>query len=357
MTDFENNKEIILVDENKEMSLTKKDKLDIEKQIEIGISKLSNRGVFNELYTLGNDSLKISKESQDLISGQISKMVEKDDNQLVTDLTSLKTAAQGLNPKKFTKHSIIDKGLSIVGFDRYRHRIKAALTKYESAEKIMKEIIAALENGKEALERDITGLLSLEDGIIEQQKQVINDIYVIEVLLNKLKKGALNVQQLGETSVQQLKESANINLLDLRVLKEANNQFIIIIKQTCHNAKIQIQSINRACGITVKLALIGLIMRSAMENNKRVSKACKASQEFLSSQLVFNAKMFKEQTVEIAEAKNAPVASIDQLGEAHNIINEAINESIKQVSNVNDTIVQYLEKLDRIDTNKDKSVR
>ena len=324
--------------------MCEKDKLYIEEQINYGIKNIDDDHVLNELYTIGSNSIELSKDSYNLINKQVNAVLGDGNKSgmITTQLNSLRDTAQNISYKKLLKHTIVDKGLAIIGLNRYKSKIKTAMTKFSNTKKVMGEIIDALEQGKITLEKDVAGLLSIKDKILLQQKQIHLDIYALEMLVNKTE------SMESTTNINNIVEAAKINLMDLKVLSISNDQFVATIVQTCHNAKIQTQSINRVCGITVKLSVVGLIIRSVMENSKNINNACKASQEFLSTQLVSNANMFKTQTIETMEMKKSPLVCIDKLEEAHRTITEAIELSIDQTNSTNEEITKYLKRLDNI---------
>lgn len=328
-----------------EITLSKDEKDNINTQIKEGLKHLTERSVFNEFITIGTDSIEISRDSQVVLTDKIGVLLNSNNNETVIDnLMTLKNAVNNISANNLMKNSISGKVLNLFGLSNYAKKMKTAIIRYEDANKIITDLVKTLSASKGYLTSNITALLELGDTIILQQEQVERDLYALNTTLNNLELA----QDLNETQIGQVRQAIKSNIKDLTVLKEVNNQYLLTIDQTCENSRIQMQSVDRACGITIKLSMVGFMIRSAIENNKRVGTACKASQDFLSEQLVHNAKAFSTQTKEVMELRQSSIVDLDKLTEAHDIMAEAIQESLDQTKFVNSTFGETMEKLNKL---------
>lgn len=358
-TIFSTSKDTAVVATNKAMLFSHKVGVsdDFKKDVNTQLTSLFanpeqiNKTTVNEFASICSSHLLSSKEYQPQLNKRVMDIVGKTDDQIVEGLLGLKTAADRITPDKISllkPRSIINRTLKIFGKDWNKGSLAKAMTRFESANDIIENICSTLAEAKDVVATDLQTLLAVGDDLASSQLGIEKDIYLLEELVNKLDNGSAPLPNFTEEGTKNLIVSLKQDLLDLKTLQNVNDQFLITIEQTCKGARFRIKSVDRACGLTMKTAMIGLLLRGVMENNARIQEACDASREFTSAQLVSNAEMFKDQTQKLQKSTSQTFVELASMKKAYGIITATLEESSNGLNQANQDLQLALDQMNQI---------
>ena len=328
-------------------------KEEVTKQLKLLFSdpRKIDKVTINEFANIGSTHMISSKEYQPKLNKRVMDIIGNRDDGVVEGLLSLKNAAYKVTGKKISllkPTSIADKVLKMFGKDWNKGAIAKAVVRYETASELINSICTALAEAKNVIVSDLQTLLNVGDDLVSCQMALAKDIFFLENLIDAIESGEQKLPELTEESTLSLVVSLRQDLLDMKALETVNAQYLTTIEQTCKGARLRIKSVDRACGLTLKVAGIGLLLRGVMENNDRIQAACDASREFTSMQLVANAEMFKEQSERLQSSASKTFAAIEDLKKAHDIIQETINSSENGLSQSNEELKRALNQINQI---------
>jgi uncharacterized protein YaaN involved in tellurite resistance len=316
------------------------------KEISEQVNNLFNEGgdALNEIYTLGQGSLIASKGVTENIETKLRDVLG--DNDIVTEkLNALRDAASALKVGDIGEKSLVVRGFKLLNVDIIQRKIKKVKRSYETTKEVMKAIIKELEEGQKNMVGETNNLIELNNMLKGQQDTTNAEIHALDAIIEKLEDENTDISDNRKT---QLAQAARVNMMDLKLSYTANDQHIKMLSQIIHDKKLQMQAVNRASGVVMKMAVVGFIIRTALENNKRVNEVCKASQDFLSEQIVSNAKIFKEQTRQTRELSESPIVQVDKLRAAYADINDAIENAAANSKAAEINVKDAIRRIDEI---------
>jgi uncharacterized protein YaaN involved in tellurite resistance len=315
-------------------------------QIDKQVADLFEAGeeALDEVYDLGQGSLTTSKDFTASLEGKLVNAVD-DDSLVAKKLVSLREASSALEIMDCSKKGLLAKGLALLNIDIIKRRIKKIKKNYEATKEVMIGIIESLEDCKTNMVSETNDLAGLKNNLVAQQETVLVEIHAIEAVVARLEG---ENDDIPEAKRKQLAQAAKVNLMDLKLLYSANEQHIAMLSQIAHDKKIQMQAVNRASGVIMKMSLVGFIIRTALENNRKINEACKASQEFLSEQISANAEMFKDQVKQTRQVSMTPAIQIEKLKKAYDDINTAIEMAAAESEKAELNIKKVIDGIDSI---------
>lgn len=327
-------------------------KKDIKDQLDklfIDPTTIDNNTI-NEFASISSNHMIGAHNYQPILNKRVIDIVSKSDDGLIKDLTRLKAEAASILPQKQAAPvRAICSALKVFGYDYNRGAVSKAVVKFDTAEKTITSICDALTGAKDIIKDDLETMLKIGDDILESQFNVDRDIFFLEQLIEKLEGSQqMPLGNLAPAARENLIMSLQQDLLDLKSLEAINTQYLTTLEQTCRGARLRLKAVERSCGLTLKVATVGLLLRGVLENNNRIQNACDACSEFAGQQLVENAKIFQTQTTNLHKSMSQSFVSLEKLREAHGIIMTTLNDSSTGLSEASKALKDALVEVEQL---------
>lgn len=297
----------------------------------------TDRTLEDRLRNIGSQAQRKAAAELELLRMPLGSMLKDEgpSGRLSKDLLELRNTLDKINPHQLSRPGMFGRivgWIPVIGPVLRRMRIPLALKKiqarYEPVSKQVEKIKDRLEAGIEALIQDNVELEQIYDGVKEHQFVVMKNAYLGELLMNRLNS---MLEKADDPEQQRVVESVlhavSMRTQDLRVMEQANMQFFASIDMTEENNKNLQQNVRRTIDITGNLITVALSIQIALQTQKKVMEATKATQEYAGELLAANAASVREQGAEIREMANNPVIALDKVKSAFDDLMAAIEDA------------------------------
>lgn len=214
------------------------------------------------------------------------------------------------------------------------------LTKYQTAEVVIQDIISSLDDGKLLLKEDNSGFNLDKKRYLAAARSLSEKVELLMIADVRIEERIADETNEYEKSFLQTEVLFPIrqHIGDLQQMVAISQQGGMALDILMSNNTSLITSVSRAVNTTVPLLSICLNIARGLANQKKVLEAVNATNSMASNMLSNNAKMLKQQGAEIQ--KGATQASIDV-----QVIQDAINETLSALQDIEDYKVQSLPKM------------
>ena len=266
----------------------------------------------------------------------LSKSGKEADN-IGDKLSDLERQMKDLDPSKvdFTKKGVLGGLLNPV---------RKYFDKYEKAEVAISNIIESLDNSSKVLQNDNTTLLSEENYLREVTNKLMADIELgkqmdasIEAQIQEAE-----INGVDQNKIDFVKEEVLFPLrqriMDMQQMIVVNQQGIISLNVIRRNNKELIRGVNRAKNVTVSALRTGVMVASALYDQKIVMDKINILNETTENIIESTSHMLKEQGSEIQKRSAEAMISPD-------VLKASFSEALQAIEDVSTYKQQALPKM------------
>jgi uncharacterized protein YaaN involved in tellurite resistance len=266
----------------------------------------------------------------------LSKSGKEADN-IGDKLSELERQMKDLDPSKvdFAKKGVLGNLLNPV---------RKYFDKYEKAEVAISNIIESLDNSSKVLQNDNTTLLSEENYLREVTNKLIADIELGKQMDDSIEAQIREAEISGMDSdkIDFVKEEILFPLrqriMDMQQMIVVNQQGIISLNVIRRNNKELIRGVNRAKNVTVSALRTGVMVASALYDQKIVMDKVNILNETTENIIESTSRMLKEQGSEIQKQSAEAMISPD-------VLKASFSEAIQAIEDVSTYKQQALPKM------------
>jgi uncharacterized protein YaaN involved in tellurite resistance len=316
--------------------LSEAEKQQIEKTAESVVNKLNTMegaqaiDYIDQVANVGFKAQQSASNKLDLFKNRIGKVFERKgdvSNQIADNVVALKKSMHDINPAG-DKADWLVRFLEVMPFG---NKLANALQKYNVRRENIADVITTIEssltNGRNTIVQDNAELSVLNKDLESTQLVIQKNAYLAEVMANKLDEAIANT---ADTTKQARYKSVLFRVLargqDLRAMEAAYEQFFATIKMYREDSALEIDTVQRMLTLGMNVINVAFGIHVALEHQRQVLEATKATKEFIGSMLIQNATAIKDNTKGIAELYKEPVIAIKDIEKAQSILLQAIDE-------------------------------
>lgn len=268
----------------------------------------------------------------------------KESENIGEKLTELERQMKDLDPSKvdFAKKGVLGNLLNPV---------RKYFEKYEKAEVAISNIIDSLDNSSKVLQNDNTTLLNEENYLREITNKLIADIELgkqmdesIEAQIQQAEIGGVDDQKIAFVK-EEILFPLRQRIMDMQQMIVVNQQGIISLNVIRRNNKELIRGVNRAKNVTVSALRTGVMVASALYDQKLVMDKINILNETTENIIETTSHMLKEQGSEIqkhsAEAMISPDVLKASFAEALQAIEDVSTYKQQALPKMKDTINMF----------------
>ena len=236
----------------------------------------------------------------------------KDADNIGDKLSELDRQMKDLDPSKvdFAKKGVLGNLL---------HPVRKYFEKYEKAEVAISHIIQSLDNSSKVLQNDNTTLLSEENYLREVTNKLIADIelgkQMDESIEAQIQEAEINGVEEDKIAIvrEEILFPLRQRIMDMQQMIVVNQQGIISLNVIRRNNKELIRGVNRAKNVTVSALRTGVMVASALYDQKIVMDKINILNETTENIIESTSHMLKEQGSEIQKHSAETMISPDVL--------------------------------------------
>ena len=274
-------------------------------------------------------------------------------------LSELNFQMKNLDPSKvdFTKKGVLG--------DIF-NPVRKYFSRYQKAEVAISEIIDSLDHSSQVLQNDNTTLIAEENYLREVTKKLLADIELgkemdesIEMQIQKAEIGGVDPDKISFVKEEVLFPLRQ-RIMDMQQMIVINQQGIVSLNVIRRNNKELIRGVNRAKTVTVTALRTGVMVASALYDQKLVMDKINILNETTGSIIESTSHMLRDQGAEIqkssAEAMISPevlqnsfaeaIAAIDEVSAYKEQALPKMKETIQMFSNMADEGQKVVNKIE-----------
>ena len=296
-------------------------------------------GILKPLENFGMDDMSKSASRNEMLATRfvdLSKSGKEADN-IGDKLSELERQMKDLDPSKvdFAKKGVLGNLLNPV---------RKYFDKYEKAEVAISNIIESLDNSSKVLQNDNTTLLSEENYLRGVTNKLMADIELgkqmdasIEAQIQEAE-----INGVDQNKIDLVKEEVLFPLrqriMDMQQMIVVNQQGIISLNVIRRNNKELIRGVNRAKNVTVSALRTGVMVASALYDQKIVMDKINILNETTENIIESTSQMLKEQGSEIQKRSAEAMISPD-------VLKASFTEALQAIEDVSTYKQQALPKM------------
>jgi len=302
-----------------------------------------------ELMEFGASAQKSFNSKSTLLKTQLGNLLNSKNasTTIDKDLGNMQMALSKINVNKITRTGIVKK---LFGEGNTSKRLMKMATKYQSREKLINTIGNRLHEGQNILHNDNSELRRIEGGLIDQKATLGKYVKMMRIIVDKLQE-KLAERELDTDKKEEIGSMLNsilIKLQDFKVMHQATSQFIVSTHTIFENNHLLSKAVDRVCNTSMQLIHTSLSIQAALENQKKVMEATKATQEFTSDLLIQNADSLREATEQTNEIYSSPVLNIEKLKKAHQKMIDTISSTVDVTNEHRSRLLSTVKELDEM---------
>ena len=227
-------------------------------------------------------------------------------------LNELNRQVKSLDPSGI---NFVDEGI----LGKLVNPVKRYFEKYEKAEAVIANIIDSLDQSSKVLQNDNTTLLSEEDYLRQLTKKLMSDIELGKQMDASIEAQIRNaeIQGVEQAKIDYVKEEILFPLrqriMDMQQMIVVNQQGIVSLNVVRRNNKELIRGINRAETVTVTALRTGVMVASALYNQKIAMDKIKALNATTEDIISSTSQILKQQGQEIQKTSTETMISPEVL--------------------------------------------
>lgn len=259
-----------------------------------------SRSITSMIDTFGDTTVNKSAKKNQMVSVSLSQLGQRggEGSEIATQLDNLNEQLKELDPSGI---DFLKKGV----FGKVAAPIKRYFKKYEKADDVVASIVSQLNEGKKTLMNDnVTLEIEQQDmraNTLELMKQIELGNQMDEFLTRAVEKAKADGED--EFKIQFVENHVLFPLrqkiIQLEQMLAVNQQGYFAVDITIKNNKELIQTVGRVTSVAVTALRTGVMIASALYNQKIVIEKVNSTNELINSIIAGNSKMMKEQGTEI----------------------------------------------------------
>ncbi|MBQ2832046.1 toxic anion resistance protein [Methanobrevibacter sp.] len=261
----------------------------------------------------------------------------KDADNIGEKLSELDRQMKDLDPSKvdFAKKGVLGNLL---------HPVRKYFEKYEKAEVAISNIIQSLDNSSKVLQNDNTTLLSEENYLREVTNKLMADIelgkQMDESIEAQIQEAEINGVDENKIAIvrEEILFPLRQRIMDMQQMIVVNQQGIVSLNVIRRNNKELIRGVNRAKNVTVSALRTGVMVASALYDQKIVMDKINILNETTENIIETTSHMLKEQGSEIQKHSAETMISPD-------VLKASFAEAIQAIEDVSTYKQQALPKM------------
>ncbi len=349
-----------LTDQTTDTELDKKANEAIDQLLSEDLSEIDKR---NAVDKMGSDTQEEVTRLSTMLDAPIKEMAKNGDNggPVADALLDLKSEIEELDPSKFDFSSASGFLSSLARFLPWGAKpISRYFSKFMSAEDVINKIIESLKDGKKQLERDNITLGTDKERMIAAMGKLKKAIQLAkkmdEKLQYKLDREVKTDDPQRKFIEEELLFPLRQRIMDLQQTLNVNQQSILTIEVIIRNNRELIRGVDRALNVTVTALQIAVACALALNNQEIVLQKIDALNTTTSNLIKHNAERLKTQGVEIHKKAADANISIEDLQQAFNDINLALEGISKFRSEALPKMAKNIELMSNLNTKAGESV-
>lgn len=319
-----------------------KDKAD-ENAVAIFETDLNNptarESILRPLENFGMDDISKSAQRNEMLSTRFVDLGKsgKDADNIGDKLSELERQMKDLDPSKvdFAKKGVLG---------NIMNPVRKYFAKYEKAETAISNIIESLDHSSKVLQNDNVTLLSEENYLREVTNKLLADIELGKKMDESIEAQIQNaeIEGIDPNKIAFVKEEILFPLrqriMDMQQMIVVNQQGIVSLNVIRRNNKELIRGVNRAKNVTVSALRTGVMVASALYDQKIVMDKINVLNETTENIIATTSHMLKEQGSEIQKHSAEAMISPD-------VLKASFTEAISAIEDVSTYKQQALPKM------------
>jgi uncharacterized protein YaaN involved in tellurite resistance len=245
--------------------------------------------------------------------------------------------------------------------------VRKYFNRYQKADAAIANIIKALDTGSRALQNDNTTLIAEESHLRDLTKKLMESIELgklmdeaIEVQIKKAELDEVSQDKISFVS-EEILFPLRQRIMDMQQMIVVNQQGIVSLNVVRRNNKELIRGVERAKNVTVTALRTGIMVASALYNQKIVIEKIKTLNETTESIIESTSTMLREQGSEIQKQsmetmispevlKSSFANALSAIEDISKYKQEALPKMQETINVFNEISVEGQEVIDRIET-------
>lgn len=299
-----------------------------------GLNEMSRSAAHNEM---------LSTRFVDLTKGG------KDADNIGEKLMELNKQMKDLDPSKvdFAKKGVLG---------NLMNPVRKYFAKYEKAEVAISDIVESLDKSSKVLQNDNTTLLNEETYLRQVTNKILADIELAKQMDDSIEAQiqTAEIEGVDQNKIDFVREEILFPLrqriMDLQQMVVVNQQGIVSLNVIRRNNKELIRGVNRAKNVTVSALRTGIMVASALYDQKIVMDKISILNETTENIIETTSHMLKEQGSEIqrqsAETMISPEVLKAAFAEAIQAIDDVSNYKVQALPKMKETINMFSDMAD-----------
>lgn len=325
----QNNTSIAIEDEVDVQVVGEEYNKDIEAKGDVLLKSILNPTTsINTIESVGQEDIRILSQLSRTLSSPVGRMASDDETKkITTSLLDLKAKVEEINPAKFNfEPGFFGRALQKFGGGS---AINKYVSKFESASAVINSISSALEQSRQGLVEDNAIFTEDRRRYREASKSLTEKVEILKYALAKVEDKIAQTKDEYEKEFleQEVQFTLSQQIIDLQQTLAATAQGTVAFGIIVKGNQELIRTIRRSQNVTVVALNVGSAVATGLAKRRNALKTVEEVTAVTNNMLKSNAKMMREQGVEIQ--KQATSALLDT-----SVMQEALRESVQAINDL-----------------------
>lgn len=326
---IQNNTSIVIEDEVDVQVIGEEYNKDIEAKGDVLLKSILNPTTsINTIESVGQEDIRVLSQLSRTLSSPVGRMASDDETKkITTSLLDLKAKVEEINPAKFNfEPGFFGRALQKFGGGS---AINKYVSKFESASAVINSISSALEQSRQGLVEDNAIFTEDRRRYREASKSLTEKVEILKYALAKVEDKIAQTKDEYEKEFleQEVQFTLSQQIIDLQQTLAATAQGTVAFGIIVKGNQELIRTIRRSQNVTVVALNVGSAVATGLAKRRNALKTVEEVTNVTNNMLKSNAKMMREQGVEIQ--KQATSALLDT-----SVMQEALRESVQAINDL-----------------------
>lgn len=326
---IQNNTSIVIEDEVDVQVVGEEYNKDIEAKGDVLLKSILNPTTsINTIESVGQEDIRVLSQLSRALSSPVGRMASDDETKkITTSLLDLKAKVEEINPAKFNfEPGFFGRALQKFGGGS---AINKYVSKFESASAVINSISSALEQSRQGLVEDNAIFTEDRRRYREASKSLTEKVEILKYALAKVEDKIAQTKDEYEKEFleQEVQFTLSQQIIDLQQTLAATAQGTVAFGIIVKGNQELIRTIRRSQNVTVVALNVGSAVATGLAKRRNALKTVEEVTNVTNNMLKSNAKMMREQGVEIQ--KQATSALLDT-----SVMQEALRESVQAINDL-----------------------
>lgn len=326
---IQNNTSIVIEDEVDVQVVGEEYNKDIEAKGDVLLKSILNPTTsINTIESVGQEDIRVLSQLSRTLSSPVGRMASDDETKkITTSLLDLKAKVEEINPAKFNfEPGFFGRALQKFGGGS---AINKYVSKFESASAVINSISSALEQSRQGLVEDNAIFTEDRRRYREASKSLTEKVEILKYALAKVEDKIAQTKDEYEKEFleQEVQFTLSQQIIDLQQTLAATAQGTVAFGIIVKGNQELIRTIRRSQNVTVVALNVGSAVATGLAKRRNALKTVEEVTNVTNNMLKSNAKMMREQGVEIQ--KQATSALLDT-----SVMQEALRESVQAINDL-----------------------